>query len=179
VSESSAAWVWLPASAVAACCAPVSAYATTYFTTEQAQQALFPGKQLTAAFVTLSPAQVKAIERASGVDVLNRELHAWKVEGGGYFVLDEVVGKHEFITYAVGISANGAVQGIEIVDYRETYGYQVRDPNWRRQFIGKTSADPLKLTRDIRNISGATLSCKHVTDGVKRVLETYALVLKP
>jgi Na+-translocating ferredoxin:NAD+ oxidoreductase RnfG subunit len=156
----------------------MSAYATTYFTTEQAQQAIFPGRKLTAAFVTLSPAQVKAIEKASGVDVLNREVHVWKVEGGGYFVLDEVVGKHEFITYAVGISANGAVQGIEIVDYRETYGYQVRNPEWRRQFVGKTAADPLKLTRDIRNISGATLSCKHVTDGVKRVLETYALVLK-
>jgi Na+-translocating ferredoxin:NAD+ oxidoreductase RnfG subunit len=166
-------WVALPVVVVSS-----AAYATTFFTTEQAQQAIFPGKRLSAAFVTLSEAQAKAIEKASGVDVRNREVHAWKVEGGGWFVLDEVVGKHEFITYAVGIDASGAVKDIEIVDYRETYGYQVRDPEWRKQFVGKTAADPLRLTHDIRNVSGATLSCKHVADGVKRVLATYDVALK-
>jgi hypothetical protein len=170
--------LWLPVSAVAAYGVPMAAYATTYFTTEQVQQAIFPGKKLTAAFVTLSDAQVRAIERASHADVLNREVHAWKVEEGEWFVLDEVVGKHEFITYAVGITANGAVKDIEIVDYRETYGYQVRNGDWRAQFVGKTAAAPPELMHNIRNISGATLSCKHVTDGVRRVLETYALVLK-
>jgi len=28
----------------------------------------------------------------------------------------------------------------------------------------------VQLNADIKNVSGATLSCKHVTDGVKRVL---------
>jgi hypothetical protein len=35
----------------------------------------------------------------------------------------------------------------------------------------------LKLTRDIQNISGATLSSKHVTDGVRRLVTTYAVLL--
>ncbi len=38
-------------------------------------------------------------------------------------------------------------------------------------------APPLKLTEDIQNISGATLSSKHITDGVRRLLATYELVL--
>jgi Na+-translocating ferredoxin:NAD+ oxidoreductase RnfG subunit len=173
MSRNPGPWVTLPVVVVSS-----AAYATTYFTTEQVQQAIFPGKRLSAAFVTLSEAQAKAIEKASGVDVRNREVHVWKVEDGGWFVLDEVVGKHEFITYAVGIDANGTVRDIEIVDYRETYGYQVRDSEWRRQFVGKTAADSLRLNHDIRNISGATLSCKHVADGVKRVLATYELALK-
>jgi hypothetical protein len=171
-------WLWLPVAVASAASAPMSAYATTYFTTEQAQQVIFPGKRLTAAFATLTDAQARAIEKTSGVDVRNREIRAWRVEGGGWFVLDEVVGKHEFITYAVGIDSIGAVKDIEIVDYRETYGYEVRNAAWRAQFVGKTTAAPLKLERDIRNVSGATLSCKHVTDGVKRVLATYALLLK-
>jgi hypothetical protein len=37
----------------------------------------------------------------------------------------------------------------------------------------------LKLKKDIQNISGATLSCKHLTDGVKRVMVMYELALKP
>ena len=89
-----------------------------------------------------------------------------------------MVGKHEYITYAIGLNADGSVKQVEIMDYRESYGYQVRDEQWRQQFVGKTVADPLKLNQDIRNISGATLSSKHIADGVKRVLATYAIALK-
>jgi len=82
------------------------------------------------------------------------------------------------ITYAVGIAPNGSVKGIEILEYVESYGYEVADSQWRQQFIGKTANDPIKLNRDIQNISGATLSSKHLTDGVKRVLTLYELALK-
>ena len=45
--------------------------------------------------------------------------------------------------------------------------------------MGKRYGAKLKLTEDIKNISGATLSCLHVTAGVKRLLATHALVLPP
>ena len=67
----------------------------------------------------------------------NREEKVWKVEGGGWLIVDEVLGKHEFITYALGLNADGSVKQIEIMDYRETYGYQVRDAEWRAQFVGQ------------------------------------------
>jgi FMN-binding protein len=86
--------------------------------------------------------------------------------------------EHEFITYAVGLNANGSVKQIEVMDYRETYGGEIRNENWRGQFVGKTSESPLKLDRDIKNISGATLSCRHITDGVKRLLAFYEIALK-
>ena len=105
-------------------------------------------------------------------------MRAWKVAGGGYFIVDEVVGKHEFISYAIGLNADGSVRQIEIMDYRESYGYQIRDAEWRKQFAGKTAAAPLKLDRDIRNISGATLSCRHIADGVKRILATHDVAFK-
>ena len=93
-------------------------------------------------------------------------------------MVDRVVGKHEFITMAVGINANGTVKQIEIMDYKESYGYEVRDAAWRAQFVGKSASSPLQLNADIRNISGATLSSKHVTDGVKRILQRYQSTLK-
>jgi len=61
--------------------------------------------------------------------------------------------------------------------YRESYGHEIRHPKWRAQFQGKTVAKRLKLDRDIKNISGATLSFSHVTDGVNRLLKTWELVL--
>jgi uncharacterized protein (DUF2126 family) len=78
--------------------------------------------------------------------------------------------------YAVAVKADGAVTGIEILEYRESYGHQIRGKQWREQFIGKTMASPLQLDVDIKNLSGATLSSAHVTEGVRRLVHTYALV---
>lgn len=164
----------LPISALVA----PSAFAVQYLTVDQAQRAIFPGKSFTAASVKLTSVQRKAIEQASGVRVLRDEQQVWRVSGGGWFIVDEVVGKHEYITYAAGLNADGSVKQIEIMDYRETYGGQIRDQKWRAQFVGKNSKSTLKLDSDIKNISGATLSCRHITDGVKRLLSFYEIALK-
>jgi hypothetical protein len=168
------ALVALPISALVA----PSAFAVQYLTVDQAQRAIFPGKSFAAAPVKLTPSQCKAIEQASGVRVLHHEQQVWRVSGGGWLIVDEVVGKHEFITYAAGLNADGSLKQIEIMDYRETYGGQIRDQKWRAQFIGKNSKSTLKLDSDIKNISGATLSCRHITDGVKRLLAFYDIALK-
>jgi hypothetical protein len=172
--KSEFAFIALPISALVA----PSAFAVQYLTVDQAQKAIFPGKTFTPAPMKLTSSQRKAIEQASGVRVLRDEQQVWRVSRGGWFIVDEVVGKHEFITYAVGLSADGLVKQIEIMDYRETYGGQIRDEKWRVQFVGKTSKSPLKLDADIKNISGATLSCRHVTDGVKRLLAFYEIALR-
>src|SRR5437899_5333161 len=152
--KSEFAFIALPVSALIA----PSAFAVRYLTVDQAQQAIFPGKSFTAAPVKLTSVQRKAIEQASGVRVLHDEQQVWRVSGGGWFIVDEVVGKHEFITYAVGLNSDGSVKQIEVMDYRETYGGEIRNEKWRAQFVGKTIRSTLKLDSDIKNISGATLS---------------------
>ena len=59
-----------------------------------------------------------------------------------------------------------------------TFAYEIRNEAWRKQFTGKNSSAKLKLDEDIRNISGATLSCRHITDGVKRLLAFYDVALR-
>ncbi len=151
-------------------------YATVYFNVEQAQNTLLPGAEWTAVPLTLSDAQRKTISERSGVAVRNADLKIWRAASGESFYIDQVLGKHEFITYAVLLDASGAVQAIEVMDYRETYGDQIRNAHWRAQFRGKRDGAVLKLDSDIKNISSATLSCKHITDGVKRLLATHALL---
>ena len=167
-------FVALPVTALVA----PSAFAVQYLTVEQAQQAVFPGRSLTSMPVKLTAEQRKSIEQMSGVRVLRNEQQVWRVSGGGWFIVDEVVGKHEFITYAIGMNGDGSVKQIEVMDYRETYGYEIRNEKWRAQFTGKTSRSTLKLDDDIKNISGATLSCRHITDGVKRLLALHEVALK-
>jgi hypothetical protein len=167
------AWVTLTSATAA-----LPAYAVAYLNLEQAQQAIFPKRELRAWPVKLTPEQRKAIEKASGVKVRAAELRVWRVAEGGWFFVDEVIGKHEFITYALGLNADGSVKQIEVMDYRENYGGEIRQSAWRAQFAGKKHGAKLKLDDDIKNISGATLSCRHITEGVKRLLATYDLVLK-
>lgn len=176
-------WRYLALGSAAAIVGSTSGHATTYLTVAQAKAALFPAA---ANFIDrstlLDPAQRKAIKAASGINVSSPKLVAWEARDGaghklGWLFVDQVLGKHEFITYALALDPTGAVRGLEVLDYRETYGGQIRLPKWRAQFLGKRAGAQLKLDSDIRNISGATLSCRHVTDGVKRLLATYNLVV--
>jgi Na+-translocating ferredoxin:NAD+ oxidoreductase RnfG subunit len=165
--------------AAAATLAPASAFAVDYLSAEQAAGLMFPDADAFALReLTLDAAQMQALA-AQGVHARSAR---WAVRVAqhtgvtlGFVVVDEVIGKFELITYAVGIGLDGAVRQVEVLSYRESHGHEIRLPAWRRQFIGKTAAAPLRVGDDIANISGATLSCTHVTDGVKRIVAVIAL----
>ena len=162
----------------------LQSYAQQYLTVEQAQKAIFENAQsFQQVAITLTLDQISKIKSAASTGTPIPDKKIWQVIEAdkliGWFIVDEVFGKHEFITYAVGINLDGTVRMIDVMDYRETYGYQVREATWRQQFVGKNAASSLKLNNGIDNISGATLSSKHLADGVKRVMTMYDLVLKP
>ena len=133
-------------------------YGVAYLSIEEAQEAIFPGEVLTPWPLALSSEEQGAIQKKSGVEAGFSKPKIWRTSKGGCFMIDDVIGKHEFITYAVGINPDGSIRQIEIMNYRENYGDEIRDKRWRRQFIGKTASSTLKLNKDIKNISGATLS---------------------
>lgn len=152
-------WIrWSVPAAAIAISLPVYAY--QYNTIAGAQQQAFPGAQ----FEEIHPQRI------------------WKALAGGriigYFFVDHVIGKHLYIDYSVALGADGRVRRVEILTYRESYGYEVANPGWLAQFAGKGAGSALAVGQDIRNISGATLSCRHVTDGVKRILAYHASRLR-
>mgnify|MGYP002655290621 CR=1 FL=1 len=158
--------------------APIIAQAKIYVSVEQAQKILFPNKVLAKNPIIITDDLQEKMRSASSIRHPFQGDRIWKTTDGGWLVIDEVVGKHEMITYAVAINPNGSVAGIEVLEYVESYGYEVAEAQWRKQFVGKTASDPIKLNQDIQNIGGATLSCKHLTDGVKRITVLYDLALK-
>jgi len=158
--------------------APIFAQAKIYVSSEQAQQILFPNKVLSKLPIIITDDLQEKMRAASSIRHPFQGDRIWRSSDGGWFVIDEVVGKHEMITYAVALNAKGSVLGIEVLEYVESYGYEVAEAQWRKQFVGKTINDPIKLNQDIQNIGGATLSCKHLTDGVKRITVLYDLTLK-
>jgi len=164
--------------ALSATAVPIVAHAKIYVSVEQAQKILIPNKSLTKIPIIITDELQDKMRSASSIRHPFQGDRIWKTADGGWFIVDEVVGKHEMITYAVALNSSGAVTGIEILEYLESYGYEIAEVQWRKQFNGKTAADPIKLNQDIQNIGGATLSCKHITDGVKRVAVLYDIALK-
>ena len=141
-----------------------------------AARALFPaGSRFEATPVALDDDRLDRVRDRAGVRVRPSRIRAWRVAGGGdpggWLFVDRVIGKHEFITYALAVGGDGRVSGLEILEYLESYGGEVRRPSWRAQFHGKRlTSDALALGEDIDNISGATLSSRNITDGVRKLL---------
>jgi Na+-translocating ferredoxin:NAD+ oxidoreductase RnfG subunit len=157
-----------------------AAYATEYLSVEAAQRGAFPDAT---AFVPV-PVNLDTAAREKLADVAHppgmRDPRIWRAMAGsqllGTFFADAVIGKQEYIGYALALDASGHIMRLDVLDYRETHGWEIRNERWRSQFVGKSATDAVEVSRDIANISGATLSCRHVTDGVRRLLAINALL---
>ncbi len=163
---------WLPAAAISAV-AP--AYAGQYATADEAAKRAFPeATTFKESVFQLSAEQLSAVAATTGLPAkpaLWRSLTAMNGDKSlGLVVFDGVIGKYELIDYAVGIGVDGKIRNVEILAYRESHGYEVRLPAWRRQFVGKDKSDKLRVSEDIASISGATMSATHITDGVRRIV---------
>jgi len=174
---------YVPLTVLAACAVTAPAFATQYLSPEQAEKLMFPEAD---AFrphpVALDTAQMHQVEQLSGLPTRSAQ---WRVVGAykgdtllGYMVLDDVIGKFELISYAVGLNPDATVRQVEILAYRESHGSEIRLPAWRRQFVGKSAkSGNLRIGAGIDNISGATLSSTHVTDGVRRIAAVAQVAL--
>jgi Na+-translocating ferredoxin:NAD+ oxidoreductase RnfG subunit len=146
-----------------------------YLTEEQALKLLFPKSQhVRAEELRLAAEQKARIQERIGWKFPEETFRAFKAETNGkvdgYAVIQETIGKHRPITYMVGITPDGLVSDIEILVYRESKGSEVRMKRFNYQYEGKSVLDPIRINKDIINITGATMSVRSVSAGVKRAL---------
>ncbi len=154
------------------------AQAGIFLSAEEAPRAVFPeGTAFEQRVVPSSPQLREAIQTQLGQtrpSLWEPEyliFTAW-VDGRllGYAVIVEEIGKHRPITFVVGIRPDGVVHDVALMVYREPYGGDVRHPRFLAQYRGKNLTAPLFPFRDIRNITGATLSVEAIGRGVRKAL---------
>jgi len=167
-------WAPLVVLAAVAGVTPATAFGADYLSVAQAQKVMFPSAtSFVAQPVALTEEQRKALSAKAGTRVNPAMWNVFAAKSGdmllGYVVTDAVIGKFQLINYAVAFGTDGAIRDVEILSYREEHGSEVRTREWRKQFEGKTNAAPLQLGEDIQGISGATMSCTHVTEGIRRL----------
>jgi Na+-translocating ferredoxin:NAD+ oxidoreductase RnfG subunit len=88
----------------------------------------------------------------------------------GFILILDVIGESQPITFAVGITRDGALRDIQVMAYREPQGEAIQEKRFRKQFVGKRSKDPITLDKDIDAISGATISSRSATLAARKGL---------
>jgi hypothetical protein len=158
--------------------------AADYLSLDAAQLAVFPqADSFTPVVVAPTQEQLRTLLSQAGPQPPHGNIRIWKATRAGallgYFFVDDVIGKENLITYAVGIDAGGALCNLEIMSYRESHGGEIRNPAWRAQFDHRSALAQLRFGVDIKNISGATLSSEHVTQGVRWLMALWQGLLRP
>ncbi len=146
-----------------------------YFTEDEAAKVMFPDSTtIRKETLSLTAEQKDFIEQRIGWKFPETSFPVYigetqgKIEG--YAIVQNTIGKHRPITYMVGIDPEGEVSNFEVLVYREARGNEIAKKRFNYQYHGKDSRDPIRINRDIINISGATMSVRSASAGVKRVL---------
>jgi FMN-binding domain len=158
--------------------------AADYLSVEAAQRAIFPeADAFQEILLPQTAAQAQEVLARAGPQPPHGRVRIWSATRSGTLVghvfVDEVIGRQSLITYAVGVEAGGSLRPVEVLSYRESHGGEIRNAAWRGQFARRSDLDQLRFGTDIKNISGATLSSEHVTQGVRWVLALWQSALRP
>lgn len=131
-----------------------------------------PPAKLVASLARVFGPEARADTLTIDGDLVLKILHADRLLG--YAQVRNVKGKDQPITYLVAVDTAFRLMDVDVLVYRETYGGEVAYESWRRQFRGKQPGDTLEVGRQIRGISGATISVNAVTAGIRQALAQFA-----
>jgi hypothetical protein len=124
--------------------------------------------------IKLSPEKKVQIEERIGWKFPEQSFEIYVGETGnqidGYALVQNTIGKHKPMTYMVGIDSRGQISDVELLIFRESRGSEIRQKRFNAQYEGKTVNDPVRINKDIINISGATMSVRSMSAGIKRGL---------
>lgn len=156
-----------------------------YLTNEEAARLMFPESDtIRHEVLTLTPDQKTLVEGRIKWRFPEEYFECFigetKGKVDGWAIIQHTIGKHKPMSYMVGVDPDGEVMNVEVLTYRESRGSEVRTKRFNYQFNGKDVHDPIRINRDVINISGATMSVRSMSAGVKRVLVLVdELYLKP
>lgn len=149
--------------------------AEVYLQEEEGLKIMFPNSErVRKELISLNPEKKSIIQERIGWKFPEESFEVYIGESGtqidGYAVVQNTIGKHKPMTYMVGIDNRGFVSDVELLVFREARGSEVRQKRFNAQYEGKSVLDPVRINKDIINISGATMSVRSMSAGIKRVL---------
>ncbi|MBZ0165346.1 MAG: FMN-binding protein [Candidatus Omnitrophica bacterium] len=96
----------------------------------------------------------------------------------GRIIEDTVVGKWGPIHYMTAFDTAGTVREVVVLDYHEIRGKPAAKRRFLKQYKGKNAADPIRVRKDIDGITGATITSRSLTDGVRKTAHVLGILEK-
>lgn len=93
----------------------------------------------------------------------------------GYVYFAKELGKMDYMDFAVGLTAEGKVQEVIMLIYRESIGGEVKSKRFMKQFRKKSFKNKIRINYDFQGISGATMSSRAIGRGVKKAVNFWKI----
>lgn len=139
-----------------------------YLEVDEFLRAAFPADEAKPSTLWVDDALRAQIESLLGHPFDALRVRYWEHAGRTAWIFDEI-GKEEPITIGIAV-ADGAVEMVRVLEFREPRGWEVRHPFFTDQFSGARAKKDRRLDRSIDGITGATLSVAAVTRAVRLAL---------
>jgi hypothetical protein len=142
-------------------------------TRDEALAAVYPGAEIRAEQVFLTPSQQKQVLTIAAVEVPSALVGRYiatrdgKVVGRAYVDTHTVRTKRESLL--ISLDDRGQVLRVDVTAFLEPVEYRPSDA-WLRQYRDRGLDDDLAINRAIRPIAGATLTARAANTAVRRVL---------
>lgn len=94
----------------------------------------------------------------------------------GFIETTSAIGRFDKFDFMVLFNQDKSINKVRVLIYREDHGGEIASPRWLKQFEGKTINDLNSIKREISGISGATMSCNAITEGIKQSIITIQKV---
>ncbi|HET7712209.1 MAG TPA: FMN-binding protein [Thermoanaerobaculia bacterium] len=160
---------------VAALCA-VTGEGRVFLTQQQALSKAFgPSVKVQRQSIFLTPQQVSAARKESGLDFDQQLLVRYAGSDGRYAYFDTHRVRTLAETVMIVVGADGRIEEIEILAFDEPADYLPKR-RWLDQLLGRRLDRELALNRAIRPISGASLSGRSIVNAGRKVLAIHRVI---
>ena len=127
--------------------------------------------------IRLSTAQRAAIGKLTTQVIRDKAMTFYIGKKGGqamgYAVAERVTNRSWTISYVVVMNADGSIKNVEVLNYEGARNWGVQYESWLKQFFGKKADSDFQ---SVSGITGATVSVRTVTAGVRKVVSAYQVI---
>lgn len=86
-----------------------------------------------------------------------------------YAIITDEMGCFHPITFIMSMKPDGKIEQVSVLIYRESRGKGIIKRRFLHQYKGKSLKSPIRINKDIINITGATTSVRGVNRGVRKM----------
>jgi hypothetical protein len=150
-----------------------------FLTVEEALALAFEGCEVKRSTEYFDDERKQRVADLSKGDFDRGMLYPYAASRDGELIGTAYIDKHRVRTLSESvmfvIGTDGRIARIELLSFGEPPEY-IPSERWYAQLIGKPLDDELFLKKDIRNLTGATLTARATVDAARRVLAAHQVI---